>query len=127
MVSLSEVVDISLVRAALEFNMFGSFEAEVQKCVKSERLRTILKWPVIFLGASPKEAPAMYSLMSYAGHAEGTWYPTPGGLAAPAQAMASVARDIGVKFRLGSEIQQFQIDDATKRVTAVCTSSTVTK
>lgn len=117
MVSLSEVLDISLVRAALEFNMFGSFETEVQKCVKDERLRTILKWPVIFLGASPKDAPAMYSLMTYAGHADGTWYPD-GGMSAPGRALAQTARDAGVTIKLNAEIDKLDIVDGT--VVGIC-------
>ena len=120
MVSLLEVLDISLVRAALQYNLFGSFEIKVQRCVKDERLRTILKWPVIFSGASPKEAPAMYSLMSYAGHADGTWYPD-GGMAAPGRALAQVAREAGVILKLTSEIDKLDIVDGS--VVNVCTTN----
>jgi phytoene desaturase len=118
MVSLSEFMDVSLIRAALEMNMFGSLEAEIEHCVKNERLRTILKWPVIFLGARPKDAPAMYSLMSYAGHADGTWYPT-GGMSAPAEALAQTAREAGVTIKLAAEVEKLDIED--KHVRAVCT------
>merc|ERR1719272_2633378 len=117
MVSLYEFIDIGLVKATLQLNMFGSLETEIKGCVKNERLRTILKWPVIFLGVGPKDAPAMYSLMSYAGHADGTWYPT-GGMAAPAEALAQTARDAGVKIHLNSEITRFDI--ANDQVQAVC-------
>ena len=60
-------------------------------------LRMILKWPVIFVGASPSEAPAMYSLLSYAAYALGTWYPvdTPDGMAAPAIGLARLAEETG--------------------------------
>ena len=37
-----------------------------------------MEFPVIFLGASPKDIPAMYSLMNYGGYALGTWYPMDG-------------------------------------------------
>jgi len=117
MVSLPEFLDISLMRAPFEMNMFGSLEAEIQRCVKNERLRAILKWPVIFLGARPKDAPAMYSLMTYGGHAEGTWYPD-GGMSAPAEALAQTARDAGVVIKLGAEVEKLDIHD--KHVSAVC-------
>jgi phytoene desaturase len=119
MVSLMEFIDVSLVRAALTKNMFGGLEADVQRCVKNERLRTILKWPVIFLGASPKDAPAMYSLMSYAGHADGTWYPD-GGMSAPANALAQTARDAGVTIKLEAEVEKLDIDNDNNKVKAIC-------
>jgi phytoene desaturase len=120
MVSLMEFLDISLIRAALTLNMFGSLETEIHGCVRSERLRALLKWPVIFLGASPKEAPAMYSLMSYAGHADGTWYPD-GGMSAPAEALGQMARDLGVDIQLGAPVEKLEIDG--KEVKAVCTKT----
>merc|ERR1719247_3491296 len=45
--------------------------------------------------------------MTYAGHALGTWYPTNGqGMAAPAQALARVAREAGVEIRTDSEVER---------------------
>ena len=84
-------------------------------------MRTVLKWPVIFIGASPDAAPAMYSLMTYAGHALGTWYPS-GGMAAPALALAETARGMGVEIVLGTEVTALQVDaaGAGERVVAVC-------
>ena len=42
------------------------------------KLRTLMEFPVIFLGASPKNIPALYSLMNYGGYALGTKYPMGG-------------------------------------------------
>ena len=118
LVSLSELFDFQLIKAGVELNMFGGFEAHVNQYVHNTRLRTLLKWPVIFLGASPAEAPAMYSLMTYAGHAQGTWYPE-GGLSTPANAMAKLATEIGVKFHYNAEISTFRFEEG--RVSKVCT------
>lgn len=119
MVSVFEFLDMSLISSALTMNMFGSLETEINSCVKNPRLRDLLNWPVIFLGLSPKDSPAMYSLMTYAGHADGTWYPD-GGMSAPAEALAQTARDAGVEIVLDADVQQLQIED--KAVKAVCTT-----
>ena len=37
-----------------------------------------MDFPVLFLGNSPKNTPALYSLMNYAGLELGTWYPQGG-------------------------------------------------
>ena len=37
-----------------------------------------MEFPVLFLGAMPRDTPALYSLMNYAGLKLGTWYPIGG-------------------------------------------------
>ena len=55
--------------------MFSGLSAHLEKYIADDDLMNlILKWPVIFIGASPVDAAAMYSLMTYAGHARGTWW-----------------------------------------------------
>eukprot|EP00928_Gymnodinium_smaydae_P039670 TRINITY_DN27047_c0_g1_i1.p1 TRINITY_DN27047_c0_g1~~TRINITY_DN27047_c0_g1_i1.p1 ORF type:complete len:1456 (-),score=289.68 TRINITY_DN27047_c0_g1_i1:198-4565(-) len=117
MVSLTEFIDFELIKSALTMNMFGSLEADITKCVRSPLLQQVLKWPVIFLGASPKEAPAMYSLMTYAGHALGTWYPD-GGMSAPSKALAKLAQEEGVEVKLNAKVDKLVIDQG--RVESVC-------
>ncbi len=119
MINVGEMVDTELLRAGLTLNMFGSLQTHIERFTTHPRIQTLLKWPIIFIGASPQDAPAMYSLMTYAGHAEGTWYPSTG-MAAPAKALAQIARDEGVVFNLGSEVTGFEFtrDD---QVSAVCT------
>ena len=65
MVSWFELIDLGLARAGLTLHMFGSFESDLNQHTSNHIVRTILKWPVIFIGASPSEAPSMYSLMTY--------------------------------------------------------------
>ena len=42
------------------------------------RLRQLMEFPVLFLGALPENTPALYSLMNYADIIGGTWYPQGG-------------------------------------------------
>nr|BBB35234.1 beta-carotene synthase.[1] [Aurantiochytrium sp. KH105] len=120
MVSWWEMIDLNLVRAALQYDMFNSFVAHLQKYISSDTLLMILKWPVIFLGASPNGAPALYSMMTYGGHALGTFYPT-GGLARPVVAIAELAKDLGVDIQLDAEVTSFRFDETGRGVQAVCT------
>jgi phytoene desaturase len=83
---------------------------------------TILKWPVIFLGASPRDAPAMYSMITYAIHALGIWLPE-GGMSQPALSLAEVARRNGVRFELGMEVSNIVVDDVDRhKVLSLCMS-----
>jgi phytoene desaturase len=51
----------------------------------------------MYLGLSPYDAPATYSLLQYTELAEGVWYPM-GGMYAAIEALVKVAEKLGVKF-----------------------------
>ena len=56
----------------------------------------------MYLGLSPFEAPAVYSLLPYTELAEdGLWFPE-GGMYSLVEAMERLATELGVRFRLNS-------------------------
>jgi phytoene desaturase len=63
-----------------------------------------MEFPVLFLGARPEDAPAMYSLMNYAALQLGTWYPQ-GGFGKVVGAFAEVAANNGVIIKTGAAVQ----------------------
>ena len=71
--SLREYMDFGLVKNVLKYRVFASFRKHVHHYFKSEKLRLLMEFPVLFLGASPQNTPALYSLMNYAGYELGTW------------------------------------------------------
>ena len=76
--SLAEFADIRLIHRALRLNLFSSFSSHVRKFFTHPKLIALMEFPVLFLGAMPRDTPALYSLMNYAGLKLGTWYPTGG-------------------------------------------------
>jgi len=64
---------------------------------KDERLKAAFTFQNMYLGLSPYDAPATYSLLQYTELAEGVWYPM-GGMYAGIQALVNVAEKLGVKF-----------------------------
>ena len=125
MVSWYELLDVGLLKAGLFYEMFGSFETDLNKHTSNADVSTILKWPVIFIGASPADAPSMYSLMTYAGHALGTWYPDNGqGMAAPAESLAAMAVETGrVTIHTNNAVNRIQFNKATGIAEEICTSN----
>jgi phytoene desaturase len=71
------------------------------------KLKAIMEFPVLFLGALPQNTPALYSLMNYADMSLGTWYPR-GGMHKIIEAMVKVAKEQGVKFRTKAEVKGFK-------------------
>ena len=121
MVRLSEILDPELIGNALTMDMFMGFEAHLKKYVTDPVVTQVMKWPVIFIGASPKNAPSMYSLMTYGGNCKGTWYPMNGGIHQPAEALKKIGEDMGVNYHLSSDVTELVVDDVqTDKITKVC-------
>lgn len=83
-----------------------SLRDHIASYASNERLRLILEWPSQFIGVDAARAPSLYSLMSYGGHALGTWLPDPqkGGMQAPALALFNTAVKMGVEFHFNEAV-----------------------
>ncbi len=74
-----------------------------KKKFKSSRLRQIIEFPVLFLGAKPSMTPAFYSFMNFADLGLGTWYPK-GGMKSVVDGMIKLAEEMGVVFHINSSV-----------------------
>ncbi len=100
----SEFFSLKIVKSAIKLDLLTGFRPYVAKYFKSEKLRTLMEFPVIFLGASPKDIPALYSLMNYGGYALGTYYPM-GGFYQLVLAMKKVAESQGANFHFNKTVE----------------------
>lgn len=98
-----EFASPKIVKSAMHLDLLTNFRKYVHKYFSDEKLQTIMEFPVIFLGASPKNIPALYSLMNYGGYALGTHYPM-GGFYQLVLGIQSVAKELGVKFNFNKEV-----------------------
>ena len=108
--SLLEFADWELAKGVLKLDVFNSIKNHVRKHFKHPKLRELLEFPVLFLGALPKDTPALYSLMNYADVKLGTWYPK-GGMFKIVEAMTSLAKELGVKFYCNHEVVEIKVDN----------------
>jgi phytoene desaturase len=108
--SITEFADIRVVKSLFKLQMLSSISKQIDKLFKNEKLRNILKFPVLFLGATPENTPALYSLMNYADLKLGTWYPE-GGMFKIIEGFVSVAKSQGVKFMTNTEVKSIKVVD----------------
>lgn len=114
--SIAEFMDPHLIRESFRIQMFKSMSKHVRKHVKHPHLVKMLEFPVLFLGATPQNTPALYSMMNWADLGLGTWYPM-GGMHNIATAMRAVAEEQGVKFVFNAEVSKVEVENGTaKRV-----------
>ncbi|MEK9987590.1 MAG: phytoene desaturase family protein [Aquiluna sp.] len=79
------------------------------KYVKDERLKKMLNFPAVFLGASPYDTPSMYHLMTHVDMKQGVFYPN-GGMHTVIEAIARLARQEGVEIHTSSLVSQILTD-----------------
>lgn len=79
---------------------------------KDERLKAAFTFQNMYLGLSPYDAPATYSLLQYTELAEGVWYPM-GGMYAGIQALTQVAEKLGVKFIYNAPVKALNVERST--------------
>lgn len=100
-----EFASLNIAKSAMKLNLLSNFRSYVSGYFKNKKLRTLMEFPVIFLGASPKNIPALYSLMNYGGYVLGTHYPM-GGFYQLVTAMQQIAEKQGAVFHFNSNVEK---------------------
>lgn len=114
--SLTEFLDWELVSGVFKLDVFRSIKSHVAKYFTHPKLRELMEFPVLFLGALPEDTPALYSLMNYADIKGGTWYPE-GGMFQIVKAMYELALELGVTFAFNQDVKEIRIQkNAAKQV-----------
>ena len=103
----SEFIDKRILMGMFQLHMFSSFSKYIRKYFKHPKILSLLEFPVLFLGAMPKDTPALYSLMNYADIELGTWYPM-GGMFKIIEAFEQIAKEQGVKILTNQEVKGFE-------------------
>ena len=105
-----EFVSPKIAASALKLDLLTNFRSYVAQYFSDPKLQSLMEFPVIFLGASPKNIPALYSLMNYGGYVLGTWYPM-GGFYQLALAMQRVAVQQGANFHFGQKVEKINTEN----------------
>ena len=106
--SVREFLDPRLAVDAFRLDLLQSMSRHVRKFFSHPHLLKLLEFPVLFLGATPQNTPALYSLMNYADLALGTWYPR-GGMHQIVRALVKVAEEQGVHIRCRAPVAQIEV------------------
>lgn len=118
--SILEYANPLLIKDLFALNLFSSVEKNVAKHFKNPKIKKILEFPAYFLGATPNKIPALYTLMNYADLSLGTWYPQ-GGMYKIIEAMASIAKELGVNFINNAAVNKLEIENG--KIVAVKTQT----
>ena len=123
-ISFFELFHKDILRNIRKMSVFSSYRKLVAKHFTNPFLRNILEFPVLFLGSSPKDTPALYSLMAFSGLKQGTYYPM-GGFGKVIDGMVALCKELGVEFYTDHEITDCNIVDY--KINEILTESSVFK
>lgn len=110
-----------------EFEHFGSFlmacikvfpllshDSMLQKYFKSSKMRAMMSFQDLYIGLSPYESPAIFSLLQALELERGIYYPK-GGFASVATALQSIAVKAGVDIVTGCTIEGVELSDTREK------------
>lgn len=124
---LSNVLNLASIRyaPALLPLVMQSLDAHVSRRFKSLRLRQLLEYHMVFLGSSPFQAPAIYTLMSHLDFVSGVHYPTRG-----MQSLVEDIIDLGaaydINYRYSAPVREIIVDNNTARGVILESGETLT-
>jgi phytoene desaturase len=118
--SITEFADWEVIKGVVRLDVFTNMKKHVGKYFTHPKLKQLLEFPVLFLGAMPQNIPALYSLMNYADIVGGTWFPK-GGMYSIVEGMFSLAKELGVVFKFNEKVTGFTFNN--NKITAVNTKN----
>jgi phytoene desaturase len=81
---------------------------------KQPRLKAAFTFQDVYMGLSPFEAPATFSMMPYTELAHGVWYPQ-GGMSSVVQALMQIACQAGVEFVFDTAVERIEVNGTRAR------------
>ena len=99
---------------------WSSLDSDLQRYFTDERIRLGFSFQSKYLGMSPFTCPSLFSILSFLEYEHGVFHPV-GGCGAVTQAMARIAREMGVKVLLNEPVEEMLFDG--RKCTAVRTAN----
>jgi len=105
---LTDFFKPKLIVEGTKLHMFKKLDDFAKRFFKSEKIRKILEYTIVFLGGSPYDSPALYSLMSHVDFNMGVWFPK-GGMGKLVEAMQKIAEEQGAKFVFKEPVEKILV------------------
>ncbi len=104
----------SVLKALPRLHPLASVHVDLCRYFKDPRTRLAFSFQSKYLGMSPFQCPSLFTILSFLEYEYGVWHPI-GGCNAVMEAMARVARSMGVKIVLNAEVTKLDFQDDPRR------------
>jgi phytoene desaturase len=106
--SLPEFINPRMLGLFMQLKALTRHTDQVRSYFKDARLQMAFTFQDMYMGLSPYDAPATYSLMQATELVDGLWYPQ-GGMYSITRALTAVAEKLGVQFLYNTSVEQILI------------------
>lgn len=107
--SLGEYLAPSNLPLLVQLRPLSKHYDDVSRHFRDARLRAAFSFQNMYLGLSPFDAPATYSLLQYTEMVEGVWYPREG-MYAVVESLARIAEGLGVELVTGATVRRIDTE-----------------
>lgn len=108
--SLKDFIVKDVFKEAKGLYIFDSMDKYVSRFFKSDKLRKILLYSIVFLGGAPKITPSLYALLTHVDFNLGVWYPM-GGMGKVVEEIKKIALKNKVKIILNCNVKSIIIEN----------------
>ncbi|CEP15771.1 hypothetical protein [Parasitella parasitica] len=116
--SIWDLIRIKYAPEIFRLHLFDKIYSRASKYFKTKKMRMAFTFQTMYMGMSPYDAPAVYSLLQYTEFAEGIWYPR-GGFNMVVQKLEAIAKKYGAEFMYDAPVSEINTIDGSKHVTGV--------
>ncbi|TAD88333.1 MAG: phytoene desaturase [Alphaproteobacteria bacterium] len=109
MQSVFDLMHPTMLAALPKLRPHRTVDGDLARYFSDERVRLAFSFQSKYLGMSPFKCPSLFTILSFMEHEHGIWHPI-GGCNAVVQAMARVARSMGVDIRLSDPVEAIQFE-----------------
>ncbi|WP_210493350.1 phytoene desaturase family protein [Microvirga antarctica] len=101
--SPADLFSPAMLAALPKLRPFASVDADLKRYFSDPRVRLAFSFQTKYLGMSPFQCPSLFTILSFLEYEHGVYHPI-GGCGAVSEAMANVARKLGVDIRLNAPV-----------------------
>lgn len=110
---------VKVAKSAHILRPWNSLDQDLRRYFSDERIRRAFSFHAKYFGMSPFKTPGIFSVLAFMEYDTGVWHPI-GGCASVTEAMARVARQMGVTISLNESVEAIQFEG--RRATGVKTN-----
>jgi len=114
--SLTEFINPRMLSIFLRLKSLTRHTSYAHRFFKTSRLQMAFTFQDMYMGLSPYESPATYSLMQYTELCDGLYYPL-GGMYRITETLTNIAEKLGVRFLYNAPVERILVDG--RRATGV--------
>lgn len=108
--SVLDFINADTIKHGARLNIFKKMQPYVEKYFKTTEMQKIMQYTLVFLGSSPYNTPAIYSVMTHVDFRGGVFFPK-GGMWSLVDALGKVCTKFGVKFRINSSVKKILVEN----------------